>query len=64
MMNAYLIAAKANAWEINQHVGRGVEAHQPEYMTEAIGQGAGIYSEGADSASKIRGFFKGFFSAN
>lgn len=64
MMNAYLIAAKANAWEINQHVGRGVEADQPEYMIEAIGQGAGSYHEDGDKSLKSHGFFKGFFSAN
>lgn len=40
-MNAYLIAAKANAWEVNQHVGHAIEANQPEYEVEALGRGAG-----------------------
>lgn len=40
-MNAYLIAAKANAWEVSQHVGYAIEAHQPEYLTDAQGRGAG-----------------------
>lgn len=41
LMNAYLIAAKANAWEVSQHVGYAIEAHQPEYLTDAQGRGAG-----------------------
>lgn len=40
-MNANLIAAKANAWEINQHVGRAIEANLPDYQVEALGRGAG-----------------------
>lgn len=40
-MNAYLIAAKANAWEVSQHVGYAIEANQPEYLTDAQGRGAG-----------------------
>lgn len=44
-MNAYLIAAKANAWEIDQHVGRAVDAEQPEYIFEAMGHGEGICAE-------------------
>lgn len=41
LMNAYLIAAKANAWEVSQHVGYAIEANQPEYLTDAQGRGAG-----------------------
>ena len=63
-MNAYFIAAKANAWEINQHVGRGVEADQPEYKTEAIGHGAGCWHEDSNEASRNHKLFKGFFSFN
>lgn len=40
-MNAYLIVAKANAWEVDQHVGRAIEAGQPEREIEASGCGAG-----------------------
>ena len=40
-MNAHLIAAKANAWEVSQHVGYAIEANQPEYLTDAQGRGAG-----------------------
>lgn len=40
-MNAYFIAAKANAWEVSQQVGHAIEAHQPEYLTDAQGRGAG-----------------------
>lgn len=40
-MNAYLIAAKAMAFEVDQHVGRAVDARQSERETEALGFGAG-----------------------
>lgn len=40
-MNAYFIAAQANAWEVSQQVGRAIEARQPEYLTDAQGRGAG-----------------------
>ena len=40
-MNAYLIAAKANAWEVDQHVGHAIVANQPEYEVDALGRGAG-----------------------
>lgn len=40
-MNAYFIAAKAQAWEVSQQVGHAIEAHQPEYLTDAQGRGAG-----------------------
>ena len=41
LMNAYLIAAKANAWEVDQHVGHAIVANQPEYEVDALGRGAG-----------------------
>ena len=44
-MNAYLIAAKANAWEIGQHVGRAIDAGQPAYVMEAVGHGEGCYQK-------------------
>lgn len=40
-MNADMIAAKANAWEVDQHVGRAVDAKQPEREREAQGVGEG-----------------------
>ena len=30
-----------HAWEVSQHVGHAIEAHQPEYLTDAQGRGAG-----------------------
>ena len=49
VVNAYLIAAKANAWEVDQQVGRAIEADQPERVTEALGCGAGSAAEGKGS---------------
>ncbi|NGM16932.1 hypothetical protein [Xiamenia xianingshaonis] len=40
-MNAYLIAAKANAYEISTHVGHALDARQSAYEMEALGRGAG-----------------------
>lgn len=45
-MNAYLIAAKANAWEVDQHVGRAVDAEDAERELDAVGVGAGSSDDG------------------
>ena len=58
-MNAYLIAAKANAWEVNQQVGRAIEAAQPEREVEAQGCGAGSAAEGkAMRRGRLFGFLR------
>lgn len=63
-MNAYLIAAKANAWELNQHVGRAIDAQQPGYMIEANGRGEGFYPEDRQKMLWHHKGLKGFFSLN
>lgn len=63
-MNAYLIAAKANAWEIDQHIGRAVEANQPDYMIEAIGCGEGSNPEDRERMIRRDKFLGGLFSMN
>ncbi len=63
-MNAYLIAAKANAWEINQHVGQTIEANQPSHMIEAIGRGEGCSREDREKMIRNHRLFKNFFSEN
>ena len=45
-MNAYLIAAKANAWEVDQHVGRAIDAKDAEHELDAVGVGAGSREDG------------------
>ncbi len=44
-MNAYYIAAKARAWEVDQHVGRALDPEQPPYKIEAHGCGEGCYEK-------------------
>ncbi len=63
-MNAYLIAAKANAWEIDQHVGRAIEANQPEYMIEAVGRGERFYPEDKKKVMRPHKSFKDVFCLN
>lgn len=63
-MNAYLIAAKANAWEINQHVGRAVDAHQPDYLVEASGCGEGFCRQGREDALGRHKGLRGIFGLN
>ncbi len=63
-MNAYLIAAKANAWEVNQHVGRALEAKQPGYMVEAIGRGEGFYRKDREKMLHRPKGFKHLFCMN
>lgn len=63
-MNAYLIAAKANAWEVNQHVGRAIDATQPEYMIEANGRGIGFYRKDRERMLCRHRGFKSVFCAN
>ena len=63
-MNAYLIAAKANAWEIDQHVARAIEENQPEYMIEAVGRGERFYEEDRKKMMRPHKGFKDFFSLN
>lgn len=60
-MNAYLIAAKANAWEVDQHVGRAIDASQPEYELEAKGVGAGRRED--ESTMRRVHWLKGLFAA-
>lgn len=60
-MNAYLIAGKANAWEVNQYVGRAIEAHQPEYITDAQGRGAGCDLSTKRKIMTRRHWFKDIF---
>lgn len=60
-MNAYLIAAKANAWEVNQHVGRAIEADRYEREADASGCGAGAV--GGEGAQRRPHLLKGLFSA-
>lgn len=62
-MNAYLIAAKANAWEVDQHVGRAIEANQPEYRIDALGRGAGCDLKAKAKIMSRPSLFKGFFRA-
>lgn len=63
-MNAYLIAAKANAWEIDQHVGGAIEANQPDYLIEAIGRGEGSNPEEREKTLGHDKFLGGLFSLN
>lgn len=63
-MNAYLIAAKANAWELNQCVGRAIEANQPGYQIEAIGRGEGCCQEDREKMVQAHRMFKGLFGSN
>ena len=63
-MNAYLIAAKANAWEIGQHVGRAIDAGQPAYVMEAVGHGAGCYQKREAKPLHEHKGFKHLFSMN
>lgn len=59
-MNAYLIAAKANAWEVNQHVGRAIAADQSERESEALGCGAGsiLGEHGMRRPRLLKGLFR------
>ena len=63
-MNAYLIAAKANAWELNQHVGRALEANQPGHKIEALGRGEGFFHEDRAKMLRSHRLFGGLFNAN
>lgn len=62
-MNAYLIAAKANAWEVDQHVGRAIEANQPEYRIDALGRGAGCDLKAKAKMMHRPSLLKSFFNA-
>ena len=62
-MNAYLIAAKANAWEVDQHVGRAIEANQPEYEVEALGRGAGCELQAKSKIMRRAHLLKSLFRA-
>lgn len=63
-MNAYLIAAKANAWEVEQHVSRAIDADQPAYRIEEIGRGTGCFKEDREKMLGSHRLFSKFFSAN
>ncbi len=63
-MNAYLIAAKANAFELDQHVGRAIDASQPEHMVEAFGCGEGCYHSASEHANSFRDSIKHLFGMN
>lgn len=62
-MNANLIAAKANAWEVDQHVGRAIEANLPEYQVDALGRGAGCDLKVKAKIMSRPRFFKSLFRA-
>lgn len=62
-MNAYLIAAKANAWEVDQHVGRAIEANQPEYQIDALGRGAGCDLKAKAQIMRRSSLLRSFFKA-
>ena len=62
-MNAYLIAAKANAWEVDQHVGHAIVARQPEYEVDALGRGAGTDLKAKARIMRRPSLLKGFFRA-
>ncbi len=62
-MNANLIVAKANAWEVNQHVGRAIEANLPDYQVEALGRGAGCDLKAKAQIMSRPSLLKSFFHA-
>lgn len=63
-MNAYLIAAKANAFELDQHVGRALDANQPDYIVEAIGCGEGHAELESVHGERFRDSIKHLFGMN
>ncbi len=63
-MNAYLIAAKANAWELDQHVGRAIDANQPNYIIEALGHGVGCYHKDREKMLRPHKGLKSLFCMN
>lgn len=63
-MNAYLIAAKANAWELDQQVGRALEANLPDHKIESIGRGVAFYPEDREKMMHHQGILASLFGLN